>query len=118
MAKDFAGSMSWANSAAAGTAQTVEDTDTSHTGSVGIVHVHNPSTETALTVQPQLRWTDGGGTEHDSNLGAAFGVPVGATVAQRVEGLGIGHPVIRATNDTAVGLAGAFTAQVRVEFLG
>lgn len=118
MAKDFAGSMAWANSDAAGTVKTLENGDTSHTAGLAVVHVYNPSTETALTIQPQLVWEDDGGTERISDLGDTFSVPANSTAARMVDGLGMGKSRVKATNATAVGLTGAFTARVRVEFLG
>lgn len=117
MAKDLVGTLSWANNAAAGTVQTLVGEEHSHDPGAAILYVHNPGA-VAITVQPQLRWTDSGDAARDADLGAALAVPAGGTKAQRVEGFGMGRPVIRATNDAAVGLSGAFTAQVRVEFLG
>lgn len=117
MAKDLGGTLSWANSAPAGTVQTLVGEEHGHDPGAAILYVHNPGA-VAITVQPQLRWTDSGGTVRDADLGSALAIPAGATKAQRLEGFGMGRPVIRATNDAAVGLAGAFTAQVRVEFLG
>lgn len=120
MAKDVSGGLTWADSAAANTAQTLVGADPGpgHQGHVhaAIIHVHNPSTITALTIQPRLRWTDNVGVARDSNLGATFSVPVNSTVAQRVEGFGMGLPIVHALNATALGAGQGFTARVRVEF--
>lgn len=118
MARDFAGALTWANSAGANTPQTLTDPDTSHNPGAAIVHIHNPSAVTALTIQPQLQWTDDASNVRTSNLGATFSVPAGATVATRVEGFGMGIGILRATNATALGATDGFTARARVEWLG
>lgn len=118
MAKDLEGAFTWADSAAAGTAPApLVDDDPSHTSGVAVVHIHNPSTVTALTITCRLRWADNTGTDRDSDL-TSFSVPANSTKAVLVNGYGMGLSVLRATNDTALGLGQGFTARARVEFLG
>lgn len=118
MAKDLAGAMTWAASAAAGTEPApLVSSDTSHTPGPAIVHVHNPSTVTALTVTCRLRWTDDGGTDRDSDL-TTLAVPTNTTKSFLVEGFGMGTSVLRAVNDTALGVGQGFTARLRAEFIG
>lgn len=118
MSKDLAGAFTWADSAAAGTAPAaLVDNDSSHTSGVAVVHVFNPSGVTALTVTCRLRWTDDAGADHDSDL-TSFSVPANSTKAVLVDGFGMGLGVLRATNDTALGLGQGFTARARVEFVG
>lgn len=115
MSKDVTGALVWAASAAAGTAQELVGPHGVVTGERGLVHVHNPSTVTALTVSCRLRWTDDAGGAHDSEL-TSFVVPVNSTKAVLVEGFAMGLSVLRVTNDTALGIGQGFTARARVEF--
>lgn len=117
MKRDIEKRLTWANSAAAGTVQEAVGDDPGHTPGVAVVLVHNPSTATALTVRCLLRWTDTGGVDRYGEL-TSFSVPANSTQAVLVNGLGLGVPVIRATNATALGVSGGFSAELRVEFLG
>jgi hypothetical protein len=115
MSKDLTGALTWADSAASGTAQELEGGTGAVFSGPAIVHVHNPSAVTALTVTCRLRWTDDVGTVRDSDL-LSFAVPANSTKAVRVEGFGMGRSLLRATNDTALGIGQGFTARARVEF--
>lgn len=118
MPERITGSATWANTAAAGT-QVVVDAGTieQHHGSrTATVLVHNPSTVTAITVAPRVRVTDGTGTVRSATLGGeTFTVPAASTHAHRVEGI-VGLMDLALTNDTALGLADGFTAQVVVQW--
>lgn len=117
MAKDILRRLTWAASAAAGTAVEVVGESLGHADAAALVMVHNPSAVTALTVSVRVRFIDTGNVNRDAEL-ATLAVPVGATRATRVAGLGMGVPVIRATNDTATGVGQGFDAELRVEFVG
>lgn len=107
----------FANSAAAGT---VVDIDVAAVGSWAqhrdhLLVVHNPSTETALTIAIHAVETLGG-SERSAQI-QTLAVPANSTRAFLVSSLGFGESSrIRVTNDTALGLAGAFTAVVRVRY--
>lgn len=117
MARDIEKRLTWANSAGAGTVQEAVGDDAGHTPGAAVVLIHNPSAVTALTVRALVRWADTGGVDRDAEL-TSFGVPANSTQAVRVEGLGMGTPVIRASNDTALGVGDGFDAELRVEFIG
>lgn len=106
----------FANSAAAGTAvditlPAVDNPWTQHRDH--LIVVYNPSTATALTVSINAVETLGGG-ERVAQI-ETIAVPAASTRAVLVNSLGFGESSrIRVTNDTALGLAGGFTAVVRV----
>lgn len=117
----FDGSVAFANSAAAGTVQnanidplpTVLQKDARY-----LVVVTNPSAESAITVRLRNRETFGA-TQRFPEI-TNFGVPVSTPegVARVVEGFMLGEAArIAVSNDTAVGVAGAFTVQLRVRKL-
>ena len=116
MPRDTAGALTWANSAAAGTVQTLVGSAGAHDAAGGLVLIHNPSAS-ALTVSCRVRWTDAGGTNRDAEL-LSFTVAAGTNAARFVEGLGLGIPVLAVSNNTALSTTGGFTAQARVEFVG
>lgn len=117
MPRDIEKRLSWANSAAAGTTQEAVGQDAGHTAGESVVLIHNPSAVTALTVRCLLRWRDTAGVDRYGEL-TTFSVPANSTEAVLVDGLGLGVPVIRASNDTALGVADGFDAELRVEFVG
>jgi hypothetical protein len=117
MKRDIAKRLTWANGAGAGTLQEAVGDDVGHTSGIAVVLIHNPSAVTALAISCRVRWSDTSGTPRDAEL-ASFTVAAGQTLATRVEGLGMGTPVIRATNNTVLGLTDGFDAELRVEFVG
>lgn len=115
MARDIIERLTWPNSAAAGTVRETVGSD-AHMPGVAVVLLHNPSAS-ALTVKCLLRWTDTGDVDRDALL-RTYTVAAGATTAEQVESLGMGTPVIRVSNDTAISASGGFDAELRVEFVG
>jgi hypothetical protein len=119
------GVLTWANSATSGTAAT----GTGVLGAVyaadqvlgarfdsALVHVHNPSAVSALTIQPRIRWLDSGDVERTSDIGSALAVPISSTLTFEVTGgLGAGRIDILATNDTTLGPSDGFSAEIVVD---
>ena len=111
-------SVSWAASAAANTENIVAGTiEEKHGVSEAVVMIHNPSTVTALSVTPRIRFTDSGGTIRTATLAdtAAFTVAANTTSVKRVPGV-MGIPDLSIKNNTALGVGQGFTAQVVVAF--
>ena len=117
MAKDIAARLNWPASAAAGTVREAVGDEGRHVPDPAMVLIHNPSTVTALAVSCRIRFADTGGVARDAVL-TTFTVAVNSTVATRVEGLGMGRPIVRLSNNTATGVGQGFDAEVRVEVLG
>lgn len=113
--KDMTGTLVWANSAPAGTVVTEVSTEAAQISGIAVVHIHNPSTITALTITLVVRWTDSAGNSRDSVL-TTLSVPANSTRAFVVQGFGLGTSVLKASNDTVLGVAQGFTAFYRVEF--
>jgi hypothetical protein len=104
----------WANSAAANTEVNVDIAQPSTIRSKYRFQINNPSAETALTVKVRNRVTIGA-AERFVEVGS-FAVPVGSGREAVIEGAFGGDNGIRIvlSNDTALGLSGAFTANVAV----
>lgn len=110
-------SVSFADSAGQDTEQTADLGLPSHVPDDGraLVTIHNPSSVTALTVQPQIAETfPSGGAQH-GDLGTTFAVPTQGTASFVVEGLLAGEGGrLSITNDTVLGAGDGFTAEIRV----
>jgi hypothetical protein len=104
----------WANSAVAGTAVTI-DVPLTKVGSKTLVVVTNPSTETALTVTARNKNTLSGVAKYPKLTTVAIPVNSPDGVAAVLEGFIVGEGGrLVLTNDAAVGLTGAFTADVQI----
>jgi hypothetical protein len=105
---------SWANSASANTEVDNDFPQPATITGKHVIVVHNPSAETALTGKAKIILTLGG-TARQATI-ATFAVAAGETKAVLVEGLFRGADGVRVTlsNDTALGLAGAFTADLAI----
>lgn len=80
-----------------------------------LVTVHNPSTVSALTVQPQVTETFPTAGEQNGDLGSTHAVPTSGTASFVVEGLLAGEGGRLAVSiDSALGAGDAFTAEIRV----
>jgi hypothetical protein len=106
---------SWGNSAAAGT---VVDLDIPlprelQLDAKYVVVIRNPSTETALTVKVKNKESFGANVVYPEVISIA--VPVNSIKFAIVEGWMLGEAGrLTLTNDAATGLAGAFTADIRI----
>lgn len=104
--------ITWANSAAAGTAVTVDVPGAQ--AAAGVVTVRNPSTVTALTVKVLGKETLGGAARYPEI--ASIAVPANSVKQFYVDELwliGEGGR-LSITNDTVLGAGNGFTGQVRV----
>lgn len=119
-------SPTWANSAGAGVVVevTVTTEDALLPGERHAVTVRNPSTVTALTVAVQSREEIGGAEVFGGFVPAGeaapltLAVPANSTRTFVVDGW-LGHGGrLRLTNDTALGVADGFTADVVVREIG
>lgn len=113
----YDGSVSFANSAAAGTAVSIDIALPAilQRDSRYLVTVTNPSAESDLTVKVRGKETLGATARYPELTSFAVGksLPDGKSVVVQGWMLGeAGRLVI--TNDTALGVAGAFTAYIRV----
>ena len=107
----------WADSASAGTEKTVTFTRPETPVQVHQVIIHNPSTETALTVKVYDVEADLGGADRNALL-TTLSVPKNTTTKHNVEGLfNAGSAKIVLSNDSALGASGGFTATVRIREL-
>lgn len=80
-----------------------------------LVLVHNPSTVTALTVQPQVKGSFPTAGDQFADLGNGFAVAADDTAALVVDELAFGDGGrLSITNDSALGAGEGFTAEVRV----
>jgi hypothetical protein len=112
--------VNWANSEAAGTEKVVDialpgllESNTKY-----LVTITNPSTETALTVKLQNKETFGT-SEKYAEVGShtvAVNTPDGKSFVTEGWLMAEGGR-ITLSNDTAIGLAGAFTAEIRIRKL-
>jgi hypothetical protein len=111
--------VAWANSDAAGTTKTVDVTlpDELQGDAKYLVIVTNPSTETTLTVKTQNKETFGSAKYPEvASIAIPANTPEGKGTI--VEGWLLGEAGrLVLSNDTAIGLTGAFTAEVRVRKL-
>jgi hypothetical protein len=105
---------SWANSAGSGTQVNIDLVQPTNLRRKYRVQVHNPSTETSLTFSVRNRVTIGE-AERLVEV-AAFAVPANSGKEAIIEGLFGGDNGVRlvASNDTALGLTGAFTAHIAI----
>lgn len=116
MAK-WTGTVAWANSAAINT-EVVAAVPAGHAGyGYNAVHVYNPGA-VAITLKLRSKWKDSTGATRTTELsGFVMNVAAGAGATKTVEGIGVLDEFeLVATNDVAVGAAGAFTAQLAIEF--
>lgn len=104
----------WANSAAVDTPVSNNLAQPLEIRAKYRVQVQNPSTETALTIKVKNKVTIGG-AERLVEV-ASIAVAANSEKEALVEGMfgGDGGVQLTATNDTAVGLTGAFTANLAV----
>lgn len=110
-------SVSFADSAGQNTEQTADISLPAQVPGDGkaLVTIHNPSSVSALTVQPQVKETfPTGGAQH-GNLGGTHAVPTSGTASFVVDGLLAGEGGrLSVLNDTALGAGEGFTAEIRV----
>lgn len=116
------GPLTWANSAAQDTEQTLAlALPTGQPGTPieerAVVLVYNPSAVTALTLSYRLKWRDSAGNARTAEL-ASLAVPVSSTKAFVVDvgWLAAGAEIV-ASNDTVLGGGDGFTAYVQVQQL-
>jgi hypothetical protein len=108
-------SVSWANNDAAGTAKTIDIGQIAAGGleALGLITIYNPSSESDLTVEAQIKETMAGSARYGSL--ATFAVLKGTTRSVALQGIRFGEGIrFKLTNDTLIGAAGAFSAAVRV----
>jgi hypothetical protein len=108
-------SASWANSAAANTAVNIDIVKPNETYEKYALSVHNPSTETALTIKVYQKKKSLGGADRYALL-TTVNVAVNSTEVSITDKPFLGEDCrFVVSNDTALGLSGAFTANVRLE---
>lgn len=104
----------WANSDPANTAKTVNVAAPTNMYSEYAITVYNPSTETSLTCVVYATETALNAASRDSEV-ATFTFSANKTMTKFVSGMFLGSTAkIIFSNDSAVGVAGAFTAYVRI----
>jgi cellobiose-specific phosphotransferase system component IIB len=110
--------MSWANSEAAGTLKQIDVALRSPQYENYALTVDNPSAETALTVNIYNRKDDLNGVDTYSLI-TTLSISMNSTETKLIDKVLLNPNVrIELSNDTAIGLSGAFTATVRVEEIG
>ncbi len=111
----YDGSVSWANSAAAGTTNNIDVALPSALQNLYLISVTNPSTESALTVKVLNKETLGGSAKYPelTRFSVAVNSPDGKSVLVQGWLLGEAGRLVL-SNDTALGASGGFTAYVRV----
>lgn len=107
----------WANSAGANTAVNVAIAQpaTPQKNAKYLVNVRNPSTVTALTMKVRNTLAGFGGSAREADLGASITIPANSVVSVLVEGwLAGGGGTLLLSNNTVLGVADGFTADIRV----
>ena len=117
----YNGTATWANNALINTEVTVDlALPTIRTPEdVYQVVVTNPSTESALTIRVCVKLTPVATARYPELT--RFGVPVSTTngYARNIQGLAAGEAIrLVIANDTAIGAAGAFTAEIGIRKVG
>lgn len=105
----------WANSAAANTQVTVAVSQpaTPQKNAKYLINVRNPSTVTALTVKVRNTLAAFGGATREAEL-TSIAVPANSIKSVLVEGWLAGGGSLLLSNDTVLGAADGFTADIRV----
>ena len=104
----------WADSAPENTEKTVTFARPETPVSFHQVIIHNPSTETALTVKVYDVEADLDGADRNALL-TTLSVPKNTTTKHNVEGLfNAGSAKVVLSNDSALGESGGFTTTIRI----
>lgn len=116
MAK-WTGTVAWANSAPISTAVVAAVPAGLAGYGFNAIHVFNPGA-VAITLKLRAKWKDSTGVVRTSDFpDFVLNAVAGAGTTKTVQGIGVLDEFeILATNDVAVGAAGAFTAQLAIEF--
>lgn len=110
----YNGKVTWAGGASADTPKEIDIPLPVDLQSDGLyqVLVYNPSTETAITVQPQIKWIDIDDNVRYSDLNS-YSVGKGVDIAKNIQGLLMGKGGrIKITNDSAI--TNSYTAHIQV----
>jgi hypothetical protein len=110
-------SASWANSAAAGTVVNVDFSLPRDKNRKYGLTIHNPSGETALTINVLQKKQSLGGADRYAKQ-TTINIPINSTEIKTLEFLFLSSDCrLQVSNDTAIGLSGAFTSTVRLEVI-
>jgi hypothetical protein len=110
-------SASWANSAVAGTVVNVDYSLPQDKYRKYGITIHNPSTETALTINVLQKKLSLGGSDRYAKQ-TTINIPINSTEIKTLEFPFLSSDCrLQVSNDTAIGLSGAFTSTVRLEVI-